>query len=84
MMLLWTYLLYLQFKIYPPYGNLLYLKFLLLGKRFMVTGIFTIKVSEAGIKSLLYFFQIFLYLVELLEILLGSEADDVLTVFLDI
>lgn len=84
MMLFRTYLLYLQFKVYPPYRDLLYLMLLLLGKRFMVTGIFAIKVPETGIKSLFYFLQIFLYLVELLEILLGSEADDVLAVFLDI
>lgn len=50
----------------------------------MITGIFAIKVPETGIKSLLYLLKILLYLVELLEILLGSEADDVLTVLFDI
>lgn len=50
----------------------------------MVTCVFAIKVSETGIMPLFYLFQIFLYLVELFEIFLSSEANDVLTIFLDI
>lgn len=83
-MLLRTYLLDLQLEVDPSYGDFLHLVFLLLGKRFVVTGVFAVKVPEAGIKSLFYLFQVLLYLVELLEVLLGSEADDVLAVLLDI
>lgn len=83
-MLFRTYLLYLEFEVYPSYGNFLNLMFLLLGQRLMITGIFAIKIPETGIESLFYLFEILLDLVELLEILLGSEADDVLAVLFDI